>query len=218
MERLDAGPFDAAGTDAGTDACLARDEICNGLDDDCDGAPDDGIACFFLDGEPVEALRTSTCGAAWYSYGTPDSQSANPTPDIRRSGGVVVAIQYGPTCAGASVVLITDLPDDGSGGELQVSFVVTPPDAAGLLVSDEDDECLYDTASGTGRCDFAWVACCTDGVLLGAFDGDACVELEAGFEMGLEEGMFFLDGSGREIPRAFGDAMLICAQIRPAVP
>jgi len=216
VEELDAGARpDSGRADAGPgDACVASEETCNGLDDDCDGVADDGLACFTLDGEPIEALRTTTCGVDWYSYDAPDSQSANPRPDIRASGLVVVAIQYAPDCPGASVALITDLPNDDSGGELDVGFEVTPPPAAGLLVSDEPDECELDPRSGVGFCDFAWVGCCTDGLLVGPLT-DGCVTLRTSAPAGLDR-LHVLDGApDRILERPLTGTMRLCAQIRP---
>ena len=85
--------------DAGP-CCTPVAETCNGLDDDCDGAADDGIACFFLDGRSIAPVPNNRCGAGWYRYDFPDSESANPSPDIRRSGEVVVAVQAGAECDG----------------------------------------------------------------------------------------------------------------------
>jgi hypothetical protein len=200
--------------DAGP-VCEPREETCNGLDDDCDDAIDDGLACFTLDGVRIDPITSSLCGAAWYSYGSPDAQSANPTPDIRRSGGVVVAVQWSDGCPGASLAVIADLPDDESGGQLVGDFEIDPPSAAGILVSDEPSECTH--AAGTGRCTWVWQACCTDGVLLGAIAVDACVSLTLSSPMGISE-LAVLDGPSREIDRAFGEPMEICATIRPAVP
>jgi len=213
VDSQDSGASDA-GVDGGrSDACVPRAEVCNGRDDDCDGVADDGVACFSLDGVPVTALETTRCGADWYSYDAPDSQSANPSPDIRVADGVVVAFQYGPSCAGASVAVIADLAADGTGGELRASFALTPADSARVLVSDEDHECVFDEASGSGVCDFAWVGCCTDGVLIGPLT-EGCVTLTLEGQIGLES-LAFIDGSGARNERAFGASMLLCVQILP---
>ena len=198
------------------DAGPCSDEICNGLDDDCDGAADDGLACFFLDGEPIDSLQTRRCGSSWYSYDTPDSQSANPRPDIRVSGGVVVAIQHGDSCAGAGVAVIADLPDDGSGGELNGRFTVTPPSAARLVVSDEPDECLYDVRTGVGSCEWIWVNCCTDGVMLGPIETEGCVTMTLSDPLGVST-LEVLDGPDDRVARSFGVPFELCTQIRPAV-
>ncbi len=202
-EEHDAGP-----------TCIARIEVCNDADDDCDGAPDDGIACFTLDGSPIDALVTSTCGAAWYSYDAPDPESANPTPDIRISDGVVIALQYGPTCAGASLAVITDLPRDGSGGSLRGTFDVDPPRAGDILIADEPRECTRDADTGQVVCDWVWQPCCTDGVLVGPFT-DACITLRTHAPIGVAAPVV-LDGP-RALSRDHDVPMTFCIQIRPAV-
>jgi hypothetical protein len=193
----------------------AADETCNGVDDDCDGAIDDGLACFFLDGAPIEAIETRRCGADWYSYGVPDSQSGNPRPEIRRRDQVVVAIQHGDRCDGASVGVITDIAESGVGGELNGSFSIQPATAAGLLVSDEDHECA-ELGDGIVSCTWVWQACCTDGVLLGAFT-EGCVEITLSRPIGVEN-LFVHDGRSRRVTREFGVPFELCAQIRPVVP
>jgi hypothetical protein len=190
-------------------------ETCNGLDDDCDGAIDDGLACFFLDGVSIEAIDTRRCGADWYSYGVPDSQSGNPRPEIRRRDQVVVAIQNGERCGGASVGVITDIADSGVGGELNGAFSIEPARSGGLLVSDEDHECV-ELGDGIVSCAWVWQACCTDGVLLGPFT-DGCVVMTLSGPIGVEN-LFVHDGRSRTVTREFGFPFEICTQIRPEVP
>lgn len=202
--------------DAGRACCQPRAEECNDLDDDCDGVADDGLACFFLDGVAIAARESERCGAAWYSYDTPDSESANPTPDIRIPDGTVVAFQNDASCPGASLAVITDIPRDTSGGRLQASWAITPPEAGGLLVSDEPNECAGDPRSGEGRCEWRWNPCCTDGVLLGPFRGDVCVTLTLSEPMGVAPPVV-LDGA-RRIEREYGVPMELCARIRPPSP
>jgi hypothetical protein len=207
-------------TDCDPDAgacCTPARESCNGLDDDCDGVIDDGIACFTLNGTPIEPVPSVGCGADWYRYDFPDSESANPVPDIRRSGGVMVAVQAGPSCGGAHVAIIADLPQDGSGGQLDADFVITPAAAAGIVVGDEPGECVYDAASGSGRCQWVWQPCCTDGVLLGAFSQDACVRITLSGAFGVTTPIV-LDGEGDAGMQPFGSSFEICSQIRPEVP
>jgi hypothetical protein len=194
--------------------CAAA-ETCNDLDDDCDGTIDDGLACFFLDGAPIEAIETRRCGADWYSYGVPDSQSGNPRPEIRRRDQVVVAIQHGARCDGASVGVITDIGMSGVGGELVGSFSIEPATSAGLLVSDEPRECEV-LGDGIVVCTWVWQACCTDGVLIGPFT-EGCVNMTLSGPIGVEN-LFVHDGVGRTVTREFGVPFEICTRIRPAVP
>lgn len=209
-------------------------EICNGLDDDADGAIDDGLICFFLNGEPLASFPGEACGADWYSYGDPDPESANPTPDIRRADEVVVGTQWRAECDGANVGLIADLPMR-AGGAIDVEWQISPPESAGLVLSDdprlvlddgtvlrEEDECLHDDASGVGGCELRWNDCCTDGFLLGPWTTDGCVTLtvfalrdpERPHWPGVDR-VVVLDGTSGERAVEFGEPFEICSQFRP---
>lgn len=197
------------------DACTPVREVCDGADQDCDGAADDGLACFFLDSTLLRTIETDSCGAAWYSYDSPDSQSANPTPDIRIADGVVVAVEWSPTCAGANVVVITDVPGDTTGGALTGRFSFGSA-GSGIVVSDEPAECVYQPAALAVECTWVWQTCCTDGVLVGPLRDGECVTVTLDGASGITPPVV-LDGSDRPIERRFGAPFEICAQIRPEV-
>lgn len=211
-------------------------EECNGLDDDGDGFVDDGIICFFLDGEPLLSFPGEACGADWYGYGEPDAESANPTPDIRRADAVVVGTQWRSDCDGANVGLIADRPGSTpgrAGGGIDVAWQISPPESAGLVVIDdprvvrdgmvirEEDECFHDDASGVGGCALRWQDCCTDGFLLGPWTTDGCVTMTVTRVEDREpdpgvDSLVVLDGTRAELSREFGESFEICSQFRPA--
>ena len=197
--------------DAGTDAALCVEERCNGLDDDCDGVADDGLFCFTLDGAPIEAAARNGCGPEWYSYGFPDAESANPSPDIRVSDEAVLTVQAGPGGCGAYVAVITDLPGDGSRGALNGTFQITEGRAAAVAVGDEPSECSFDAARGLATCEWVWQSCCTDGVLLGPFRDDFCLTALLSDPEGLDR-INALDGPGRRVPMEFGIPVELCGR------
>jgi hypothetical protein len=169
--------------DAGRDApipdgCTPTDERCDGLDDDCDGVPDDGIVCWTLDGAPLEPVTSTVCANVWYSYDTPAMASANPpTPGVLVSQRAeIVAIETSRSCGGGAIAIIADQVDDGSGGSLRARFAFERDDG-GLLSRDEPEECGYERGALRGACVWGWQPCCTDGVMLGPFTGDQCVEI-----------------------------------------
>jgi len=199
--------------------CVATPEVCNGLDDDCDGVPDDGVACYFLDGVPIEPIRSAECGPAWYAYGSPDNASANPVPDIRRADAVVFVLHEGPSGCGSGLAVIADQTRDDDGGELRGAFTVVPPEAGGIWVNDDatvDGECGYDDATGNASCDWRWAPCCTDGVMFGPFSRDFCITSELTAALGVRE-IIVQDGPDATRTRRFGETFEICAQIRAPV-
>jgi hypothetical protein len=205
------GGFGGTGGSGGglPDACTGTSEICNGLDDDCDSVVDDGVACFFLDGLPIAPVPSTGCGASWYGYDSPDPESANPSPDIRRSDEVVLAIQHSNACGAAHVAVIADLPQDGSGGQLDGTFSIQG--GAGLVVSDEPGEC-----SDVGEsvvCNWTWQPCCTDGVLLGPLTSNACMLIRLDEASGVS-GLVVLDGTN-EIPRQLPANLELCMSFTP---
>lgn len=195
-------------------------EVCGGgRDDDCDGVPDDGLSCITSDAAPIAPLVTGECGADFYQYDSPAGGSANPVPDIRRSGKVVVAVHDGPsgTCAGSSVAVIVDDTGDGSGGSLSLRWTSDPAAVAGAVVSDDPPECRYSAAFGTGLCDWSWAPCCTDGVLIGEYPGDFCVVLTFSAAVGVDE-VRVLDGAGGYLSPGFDEDITICRRTVPEVP
>lgn len=194
------------------DVCVA--ESCNGLDDDCDGVVDDGLFCFSLNGAPIEAAARNGCGPEWYSYGSPDPESANPTPDIRVSDEAVLTVQAGPGACGAYVAVITDLPGDGSRGALNGTFQITEGIAAAVAVGDEPRECIFDAERGLAECEWVWQSCCTDGVLLGPFRDDFCMTVRLSDPEGLTR-VYALDGPLRQVPLSFGESVELCGEFEP---
>ncbi|MFK7988385.1 MAG: MopE-related protein [Sandaracinaceae bacterium] len=194
--------------------CTPGPETCNGEDDDCDGVADDGIACFTIDGSPLAAVETSACGDVFYAYDMPDAASANPIPDVRSADEAVVFVHHSTDGCGSSVTIIADLPRDMSGGELEGEYRISPARIANLYVADEPGECTLD-ASGAGRCQWVWQPCCTDGVMIGPFNEDFCVELSVSSPVGVRR-LYVLDGADeRDVP--FGASIQICGSYVPEV-
>lgn len=198
--------------------CEPRPETCDGVDEDCDGVADDGVQCFSLDGAPLAAVVTPSCGGAWYSYDSPVNASASPVPDVRQSGKVAVAVQVGPpSCGGPNVAVIADQVRDGSGGDLRGSFALAPAGVGGIVVSDDGGECRHDASSGRVTCDWTWQPCCTDGVLLGPFGADFCATVTLDGPSGVDE-ILVRDGLSGAVSRAFGAPFVLCGRTTPAVP
>ncbi len=198
--------------------CVAMPEICDGLDQDCDGVADDGVACFFMDGTPIDALRTTVCGRDWYAYDAIDTASAAPSPDLRGSGRVTIALIDSPlSCGGAAVVVIADDVRDGSGGSLRGAFNVSPLRSGALLVSDEPRECSRRAETGSVGCAWVWDPCCTDGAMVGSFGSDFCVTVTLTEPVGVSS-VVVMDGALETRAAAFGVPIELCGRTIPAVP
>lgn len=169
--------------DAGRDApipdgCTARDETCDGTDEDCDGTIDDGVVCWTLDGAPILPLASDRCANGWYAYDSPATASANPPVSgiLQSSRAEIVLIETDRSCGGGAIAIIADQVEDGTGGSLRARFAFDR-DEGGVIVGDEPDECGYDRSARRGSCVWGWQPCCTDGVMLGPFPTEQCVEL-----------------------------------------
>jgi hypothetical protein len=198
--------------------CTPTPEICDGLDQDCDGVADDGVPCFTMNGAPIEALHTTVCGRDWYAYDSIDTASAAPSPDLRRSGRVTVAIIDSPlSCGGAAIAVIADDVNDGSGGSLTGDFTVSPARIGALLVSDEPRECARRDATGSVGCAWVWDPCCTDGAMVGSFGTDFCTTVTLRAPVGVSS-VVVMDGETDTRAAAFDTPIELCGRTLPAVP
>lgn len=196
--------------------CVAGVETCDGTDEDCDGVADDGVTCFFADGVPITALRTTACGAEWYAYDSRDTASAAPVPDLRASGRVAVAIvDLSSGCGGAAVAVIADQVRDGSGGALEGRFSVDRPGIGGIFVGDEPRECAWE--GDAGRCSWRWDPCCTDGVFVGPLGDDFCLTVVLDAPEGVSS-IEVLDAELSPRSAAFGAPIELCGRTVPAAP
>ncbi len=129
------------------------------------------------------------------------------------SDEAVLAVQAGAGDCGAYVAVIADLPRDGSMGSLDGVFQLTEGVLEGIAVGDEPRECAFDPAREQVSCEWVWQSCCTDGVLLGPFREDFCLDVTLSNPEGLRR-LIALDGTAR-LPLPFGERVEICGRIRP---
>src|SRR5690606_31159203 len=130
-----------------------------------------------------------------------------------RSGRVVMAIQHAVGCGGFLAV-ISDLPNDGSGGQLDGTFISESPGAVQLSVSDEPGECAQ--LGGTVQCSWTWQPCCTDGVLVGPLADDTCINVRLDSAVGVS-GLTIRDGPIDQIEAALPVTLQICSSMKPVV-
>jgi hypothetical protein len=155
-------------------------------------------------GEPEVILQPFTGTATLtnhYQYNTPRYSSANTNNEIQDTSVVYIYQQLGSTASNstASLVVINDLPLDGSGGKanLQVTFtnaVGGPLGGVSLTVRDDSNDKYNTTAlSSSGRvsANWAWSECCTDGFALSnlPLTSDFCAALTFSGLQGISQGV-----------------------------
>ena len=111
----------------------------------------------------------------WFSYGSPDTASANTGFEV--SDSVVEMLYLDPTDLEIYLVLILDAANDGGGGSAVAEFEGLF--GASMVFKDDPGEgsTNIDGTTGLGSASWAWVSCCTDGGILGPLEDDFCVDV-----------------------------------------
>ncbi|MBK6901411.1 MAG: gliding motility-associated C-terminal domain-containing protein [Saprospirales bacterium] len=115
---------------------------------------------------PLPFLSGNVPVANFYGYGIPAGSSANTGLEISET---FVLMLYEDTSTGeVSVVFIADIINDGTGGQMGVTFNCMPSGSF-IAVADDPGELIGSAPTFTGN--FNWQGCCTDG---GAISGVGC--------------------------------------------
>ena len=123
----------------------------------CDCEINQGGASF-----PVSALQGDESVVDFYSHSVPIFNCANTGLEI--SNTLILFLYEDTTTAEVSMVMIADIPNDGSGGTMEAEINCLPDDSY-LAVGDEVDEFSGTPPLMTG--DWWWTSCCTDGGAIG---------------------------------------------------
>jgi len=125
-------------------------------------------------GEPEVILDPFTSTSTivnHYKYGSPRYSSGNTNNEIKDTSVVYLYQQLGTSTASrtASLVVINDIPLDGSGGKASVSVVLTnstgPLTGVSIAVKDDPGD-KYTSSNGVITANWVWSECCTDGFAL----------------------------------------------------
>jgi hypothetical protein len=108
--------------------------------------------------EPLPFMSTNSSAVNFYSYGNPIGASAN--TGLELSETLLVMLHEDTNTGNTSLIIILDLPNDGTGGDVDLT-VNCLPDSAAVAVADDGGELFGSPPTITG--DFSWVSCCTDG-------------------------------------------------------
>ncbi len=163
--------------------CSACPEICgDNLDNDCDPA----TTCFdmsYTDGNgtvvttTIEPYVLNQGFVAWYSYGNPAGSSSNTGFEV--ADRVVEMLVVDPTNGKTAIVMMSDLPNDPTGGSL-VAELSGFTNAAVAFLDDpsENSHTQLDPTTGLGTFTFNWAPCCDDGFVITDMDPLACFTVE----------------------------------------
>jgi hypothetical protein len=118
----------------------------------------------------IETYQTTLTTADYYHYNNPFVASYNGTAPTAVSG--LSQIFFLQASDGLSMVLLNDIPRDGSGGSTRTRFDLIN-DSASFLVKDDPGDHYTTNATGTSlTATHNWAPCCTDGLAIGSLDGD----------------------------------------------
>jgi len=123
----------------------------------------------------ISTFDTALTSAAFYQYGSPNGASYNG----ENNGGPAPVSDttinfFAITSDGLTFYNVHDRPNDGSGGDADMTWSLTGGDTAAFMVGDDSSEGLspglnVQATSFTSR--HRWLDCCTDGFGLGTIDG-----------------------------------------------
>jgi gliding motility-associated-like protein len=98
----------------------------------------------------------------FYGYNIPAGSSSN--TGLETSNGMIMLLYENSLTAETSLILILDAANDGSGGDVDITFNCLPSSAF-VAVSDDGGELSGSPPNIVG--DFSWAPCCTDGGVIG---------------------------------------------------
>ena len=111
---------------------------------------------------PLEFISTNGSAISFYNYGNPVGASSN--TGLELSDAMLIMIHEDLNTGITSLVLILDKGQDGSGGEVNLTFNCLPS-TANVVFSDDGGELTGSPPNIVGN--FFWGSCCTDGGIIG---------------------------------------------------
>ena len=111
---------------------------------------------------PLPFMSTNSTAVDFYSYGNPNGSSANTGLEVAET--LLVMLHEDTNTGNTSLIIILDIPNDATGGNVDLT-VNCLPDSAYVALADDGGELFGSPPTITG--DFNWVGCCTDGGVIG---------------------------------------------------
>ena len=177
----------------------------------------------FVNGAPmgdVDTLLGPTDIVSFYSYGAPDSASAN--TGIEQSDTTLVFLYEDPAGAISLSIINDETAADGDMGGGSMDVFLSGLGNATLVVpsvgddNPGNDSYSYDDIAGTLGVDWEWNECCTDGLAITFEDGLICVDIEVSSYAGVGSTFKVLSGDvegdimEKPVEVLPGDILTIC--------
>ena len=108
-------------------------------------------------------MTTPSSAVNFYAYGNPIGASSN--TGLELSETFLVMLHEDTNTGNTGLIVILDLPNDGTGGNIDMT-VNCLPDSAYVALQDDNGELFGNPPTITG--DYNWANCCTDGGVIGS--------------------------------------------------
>lgn len=143
----------------------------------------------------ISPITTDRSIENFYRYDEIEGASANTPVNLRESGASKLFFYRQAGSNKISLVVIHDIPDNGSSGDVRFDFQPSGlPDGDGWVVKDDPGEGYSRT-----HADWAWAPCCTDGgAYRGRFSDGVEVTIDPSFNNGIQR-WDVLDSDGSEV-------------------
>lgn len=122
----------------------------------------------------ITSFDTGLSASAFYQYGSPNAASYNgesnggPNP----VSSLTQLFLINSSVDGLSLAVVHDNPNDGTGGSTQTRWNLTGDTAAQVLADDPAEPVTVSMGGTQFDSSKGWIACCTDGYVLGSLDGN----------------------------------------------
>ena len=171
------------------------------------------------------AVMGSTDVSSFYSYGAPDSASAN--TGLEESDTALAFIYEADDGALSLVIILDETQAGGDTGGGSADVLISGLGNAALAVPSVGDDnpgndfYTFDAGAGTLGVDWQWSSCCTDGLAITFEDKFVCVDIDVADYTGLGTTWKILSGDGDggilalEADVLPGDTLRICHCLSP---
>ncbi len=172
----------------------------------------------------IDPFETTLTAEEFYACGAPNAASYN--GDVHGGSSTVpdtTRVFFVDASDGLALFVVHDSPNDGSGGSWELNWYLSGDTVAVKFVDDPSDTgtVTVTDVSGLNRISsyMHWTPCCTDGYVVGAFDGDWLMWLVVGAPSGPTLlGFVSADGSSVAVPASQANDIYLNPFVQASVP